>query len=83
MLNLQDHMDRKKLKSATLQSYIHLSMQRLREEHYEALDVTKDNSTTETIEELDNLSQNLEEKMWFLQLILMVILYMYHHMYQV
>ena len=38
-------------------------MQRLREEDYEALNVAEDNGTTETIEELDKLSQTLEEKM--------------------
>ena len=37
-------------------------MQRLREEHDEALNSTKDNSTTETIEEHDKLRQNMEEK---------------------
>ena len=32
-------------------------MQKLREEHYEDLNATKYNGTTETIEELDNLRQ--------------------------
>ena len=44
-------------------------MQRLREERDEALNVDKDNGTTETIEELNKLSQTLEDKMYFLQLI--------------
>ena len=35
-------------------------MQQLREEH--ALNYTEDNDTTETIEQLDKLRQNLEEK---------------------
>ena len=35
-------------------------MQKLREEHDEALNNTKDGGTTETIEELDKLHQNLE-----------------------
>ena len=58
-------------------------MQKLREKHNEALNAANGNGTTETIEELYKLRQNLEDKMWFLKLILMVILYIYHHMYQV
>ena len=58
------------------------NMQKLREEHYEALNAAKDNGTTETIEELYRLSQTLEYKIYFLWLILLVILDMYNHMYQ-
>ena len=36
-------------------------MQQLREEHNEALNATKDNNTTETIEEHDKLHQTIEE----------------------
>ena len=61
---------------------IHLNTQQLREEHDKALNAAKENGTTETIEELDKLSQNLEENMKSLQLILMVILDLYHHLYQ-
>ena len=62
---------------------IHLNTQQLREEHDKALNAAKENGTTETIEELDKLSQNLEDKIYFLQLILLVILNLYNHMYQV
>ena len=41
------------------------------------------NGTTENIEEMDKWSQTLEEKMYFLQLILLVILDMYNNMHQV
>ena len=82
MLYLQELMDKIILKIATLKSPNRLNMQRLREERDEALNAAKDNGTTETIEELDKLSQNLEEKMYFLQLILLVILYLFNHMYQ-
>ena len=38
-------------------------MQKLREEHDKALNTAKANGTTETIEELDKFSQNLEDNM--------------------
>ena len=40
-----------------------MNMQRMIEEHGEALNVAKDNGTTETIEEIEKLCQALEEKM--------------------
>ena len=39
-----------------------MNIQKPREECYEALNTAKDNITTENIEELDNLRQNLEDK---------------------
>ena len=62
------------LKLATLNSSTCFNIKRLREEHDEALNAAKDNGTKETIEELDKLSQNPEDKMYLLQLILLVIL---------
>ena len=47
-------------KLATLKRPAGLNMQLLREEHDEALNSSKDNGTTETIEELENLRQTLE-----------------------
>ena len=47
------------LKIETLKSFTLLNMQRLREEHDEALNAAKANGTTETIEEIDKLSQTL------------------------
>ena len=55
----------------------------MREEHNEALNSTKENDTTEAIEETDNLRQTLEEKIWYLQFIFLMILALYQHMYQV
>ena len=83
MLDLKEFMDKTILKLATLKISFCFNRQKLREEHDEAPNVAKDSGKTETIEELDKLSQPLEDKMWFLQLILLVILDMYHHMYQV
>ena len=83
MLDLKEHTDKIIPKVATLKSSTHLNMQQLREEHDEALNASKDNGTAETIEELDKLCQTLEEKMHFLQLILLVILDLYNHMHQV
>ena len=56
-------MNKKILKLETLKSSSRLNIQKLREEHNEALNAVKGNGTTETIEELDKLCQNLEEKM--------------------
>ena len=83
VLDFQERMEKTILKLATLKRSTHFSMQQLIEEEDEALNVAKDNGTTETIEELDKLSRTLEEKMWFLQLIFLVILDLYQHMYQV
>ena len=62
MLDLQEIMDKTILKLATLKSSACLNIQRLREEHKEALNSAKNNGTTETIEELDKLCQTIEEK---------------------
>ena len=76
-------MDKIILKLATLKSCTHLNMWGLEREHDEVLNVAKDNRTTETIEELDKFSQNLEVEIYFLQLFLLVILYLLNHIYQV
>ena len=55
-------MDKTILKISTLKSSAHLNMKLLKGEHYEALNATKKNGTTKTIEENDKLIQNLEEK---------------------
>ena len=39
-----------------------LNMKRIREEHNKALSAAKDNGTTETIEEIENLCQLMEGK---------------------
>ena len=62
VLDLQERMDKTILKLATLKSSARLNMQRLREEHNEALNAAKDNGATETIEELDKLRQVLEDR---------------------
>ena len=43
MLDLQERMDRKILTIATPKSSVHLSMQKLREEHDEVLNTAEDN----------------------------------------
>ena len=83
VLDLKEHMDKTFLKISTLKSSTHFIMQRPREEHDEVLNAAKDNGTAETIEELDKLSLTLENKFQLLQLLLLVILYLCHHMYQV
>ena len=60
VLYFQECMDKKKLE--TLKSSTSLNMKQLREEQNELLNYTKDNGTTETIEELDKLRQNMEDK---------------------
>ena len=55
-------MDKKILKITTLEIYACLNMQQPREEHDEVRNATKDNRTIETIEELEKLRQNLEDK---------------------
>ena len=55
VIDLQEHMDKKPLKQATLKSPDHLNIQRLREEHDAELNANKENGTIETIEELDKL----------------------------
>ena len=62
MLYLQEQMDKLIIKLATLKSSTRLNMQQLRGEHYEALDASKHNGTKGTIEELDKLRQNIEDK---------------------
>ena len=49
-------------KLATLKSSDGLNMQLLREEHDESINAAKDICTTETIENLEKLCQNLEDK---------------------
>ena len=80
VLDLQERMDKKIIKPSTLKISTRLNIKKPREKNYEALNVATDNGTTENIEELDKLSQNLEDKMWFLQLIFFEILDLYHHM---
>ena len=62
MVDLQERVDKTILKLATLNSSVHLNMQRLREEHDEAPNADKCNGTTETIEKLGKLRQILEGK---------------------
>ena len=49
-------------KLATQNLFVSFNIQQLREEHYEALNSSKDNNTMETIEKLDKLHQTLEDK---------------------
>ena len=83
MLDFKERMDKIFLKIETLKISTCFNMQQLREENDGVLNAATENGTTETIEELENLSQTLEDKMYFLQLILLVILYMYNNMHQV
>ena len=62
MLDFQEHMDKIFLKLSTIKSSVRLNMKQLREENDVALNSIKGNGTTDTIEELDNLCQNLENK---------------------
>ena len=62
MLDLQERMDKKIVKLATLKSSASLNTKLLREEHNEALNTTKDNGPTETIEEIEKLRQTPENK---------------------
>ena len=59
MLDLQEYIENKILKLATLKSSACLNTQVLKEEHDEALNDTKENGKTETIEEPDKLCQTL------------------------
>ena len=61
VLDLQERM-KKKLKLATLKSYACLNTHQRREECDKALNSSKENVTTETIEELEKLCQILEDK---------------------
>ena len=63
VLHLYTRMDKKILKLTTLKSFARLNMQRVIEEHSEALNVAKDNGTTETIGEIEKFCQTLEDKM--------------------
>ena len=60
-LNAQEQMGRTIVKLATLKISVGLNMQLMIEEHDEALNAAKNNSTTETIEELEKLRQTLED----------------------
>ena len=60
MLDLKEHV-KKNTKLETLKSSACLNMQRLIEEHDEALNAAKDKGTKENIEELEKLRQTLEE----------------------
>ena len=62
MLDLQEQMGKTIPKLSTLKSSVRLNIQRLIEEHEEALNAAKENGTTETIEKLDKLRHILEEK---------------------
>ena len=62
VLNAKERMGKTILEISTLKSSTRLNMQLLRYEHYKALNPAKDNVTTETIEELGNLRQILEDK---------------------
>ena len=53
---------KKILKLATLKRYVCLNIQKLREEHDEALNAAKGNIAIEFIEEIDKLRQILEDK---------------------
>ena len=55
-------MDKTILKLANLKRSARFNMQKLREEHNKVLNVSKDNGTTETMEELDKLHQIMEDK---------------------
>ena len=59
----QERMDKTVLRLSTLDSSTYSNMQRVLDEHNEALSVAKDKGKIENIEELDKLSQTLEEKM--------------------
>ena len=60
MIDLQERMDRIILKVAPLKSSARLNMQQLVEVHDEVMNDSKDNGTTETIEELYKLRQTLK-----------------------
>ena len=62
MVYLQELKDKTILKLVTLKRNASLNMQWQREEHVEALNASKNNGTTKTIEELDKLHQNMEDK---------------------
>ena len=62
ILDFKYHIETKCLQIATMKSSTRLNMQELREEHYEALNASKHNGTKGTIEELDKLRQNIEDK---------------------
>ena len=46
-----------------MKSSTRFNIQKLREQHYEAMNASKHYGTKGTIEELDKLRQNLEDKM--------------------
>ena len=55
-------MEKAVLKLETLKISDRFNMQQLIEEHDDVLNAARDNGTTETIEELDKLHQNMEYK---------------------
>ena len=61
VLNFQEKIG-KKLKLETLKISERLNMQKLSEEHNEALNAVNNNYTTETIEEIEKLHQIPEDK---------------------
>ena len=62
VLDLQVLIDNTIIELSTLKSFAHLNMEILGEEHDEALNATKDNGTTKTIEELEELRQTMDDK---------------------
>ena len=62
VLDLHEQMGKTILKLGTLKISECLNIQKLIEEHNEALNASKDNGTTETIEELYKLRKTLEYK---------------------
>ena len=57
---------KKILKLETLKISFCLNVQRLQEEHYESMNASKKNCTTETIEELDKLHKIMEDKKYYI-----------------
>ena len=60
-LNAQDQIGRTIVKLATLKTSAGLNTSVLREEHDEAINTSKDNCTTETIEKLEKWHQTLKD----------------------
>ena len=60
VIDLKEHTYKTIPKISTLQSSTRLNIQQMRENNDEALNYAKENSITETIEELYKLSQNIE-----------------------
>ena len=64
-LSVRTH-GKKILKLETLKISFCLNVQRLQEEHYESMNASKKNCTTETIEELDKLHKIMEDKKYYI-----------------